>query len=162
VSRRSTQSSRNTQKKLSLRVLRVLRSTSWLLALVATVTAQPMTRRATNLAALLAYPGYYHGRPIVIVGKVALEKDQLRVSDEAEHSVHLVFKGNAPDGLDEVRGEFWDVGRMKPDDPRLSTQDVRSTFKIDPDAAWPRPGEVTAIVATAVAPAAAAPPAESV
>ena len=122
-------------------------------------SAQPMTRRATNLAALLAYPGYYHGRPIVIVGKVALEKDQLRVSDEAEHSVHLVFKGNAPDGLDEVRGEFWDVGRMKPDDPRLSTQDVRSTFKIDPDAPWPRPGEVTAIVATAVAPAAAAPPA---
>jgi Bacterial Ig-like domain len=133
--------------------------TSWLLALVATVTAQPMTRRATNLATMLAYPGFYHGRPIVIVGKVALEKDQLRVSDDAEHSVHLVFKGNAPDGLDEVRGEFWDIGRMKPDDPRLSTQDVRTTFKIDPDGPWPRPGEVTAIVATAVAPAAAAPPA---
>ena len=121
--------------------------------------SQPQTRRATNLTALLAYPGYYHGRPIVIVGKVALEKDQLRVSDDAEHSVHLIFKGNAPDGLDEVRGEFWDIGRMKPDDPRLSTQDLRTTFKFDPDGPWPRPGEVTAIVATAVAPAAAAPPA---
>ena len=96
--------------------------------------SQPLTRRATNLATLLAFPGYYHGRPIVIVGKVGLEKDQLRVSDDAEHSVHLVFKGNAPDGLDEVRGEFWDIGRMKPDDPRLSTQDLRTTFKIDPDA----------------------------
>ena len=121
--------------------------------------SQPLTRRATNLATLLAFPGYYHGRPIVIVGKVGLEKDQLRVSDDAEHSVHLVFKGNAPDGLDEVRGEFWDIGRMKPDDPRLSTQDLRTTFKIDPDAPWPRPGEVTAIVATAVASTAAAPPA---
>ena len=115
-----------------------------------------VTRRATNLAALHAYPGFYHGRPIVVVGKVALEQNgQLRVSDETV-SVHLVFKGNAPDGLDEVRGEFWDIGRMKLDDLRLSTYDLRTTFKIDPDAPWPRPGEVTAIIASAVA--AAAPP----
>ncbi|PYR44491.1 MAG: hypothetical protein DMF93_00130 [Acidobacteria bacterium] len=100
--------------------------------------SQPLTRRATNLATLLAFPGYYHGRPIVIVGKVGLEKDQLRVSDDAEHSVHLVFKGNAPDGLDEVRGEFWDIGRMKPDDIRLSTYDLRAAFKMDPEAPWPR------------------------
>jgi len=143
--------------------LRAFRASAWqdviLLALtiVAVPTfadAQTQTRRATNLAALLAYPGYYHGRPIVIVGKVALEKDLLRVSDEADHSLHLVFKGSAPDGLDEIRGEFWDIGRMKPDDPRLSTYDMRTVFKVDPDGAWPRPGEVTAIVATAVAPAA--------
>ena len=43
---------------------------------------------------------------------------------------------------------------MKADDIRLSTYDLRQTFKIDPDAPWPRPGEVTAIIATAVAPAA--------
>jgi hypothetical protein len=130
------------------------RSLLLLLAVAATVSAQPVTRRATNLAALRAYPGFYHGRPIVVVGKVALEQNgQLRVSDDAV-SLHLVFKGNAPDGLDEVRGEFWDIGRMKPDDPRLTTYDLRTTFKIDPDAPWPRPGEATAIVATAVTPAA--------
>jgi hypothetical protein len=117
-----------------------------------TAAAQPTTRRATNIAALLAYPLYYHGRPILIVGKVALEKDQLRVSDEAG-SVRLVFKGNAPDGMDEVRGEFWDVGRMRSDDPRLSTLDLRATFGMDPDSPWPRPGEVTVIIASAVAPA---------
>jgi hypothetical protein len=121
--------------------------------------AQPLTRRATNLAALLAYPGYYHGRPVVVVGKVAVDNDQLRISDEAEHSIHLIVKGTAPDGLDEVRGEYWDIGRMKPDDPRLTTYDLRTVFKVDPDAPWPRPGEVTAIIATAVSPAAAAPPA---
>jgi Bacterial Ig-like domain len=125
-----------------------------LLAVAATVDAQPIGRRATNLTAVLAFPGFYHGRPIVIVGKVALAADgQLRLSDDDAGSVHLVFKGNAPDGLDEVRGEFWDLGRMKLDDIRLSTYDLRTTFKIDPDAPWPRPGEVTAIIATAVAPA---------
>jgi hypothetical protein len=112
--------------------------------------AQPATRRATNLATLLAYPGFYHGRPIVIVGTVGIENDLVKVSDD-NGSIRLIFKGNAPDGLDEVRGEFWDLGRMKADDIRLSTYDIRATFKMDPDAAWPRPGEVTAIIATAVA-----------
>ena len=133
---------------------RGLRSSRSLLLLLCALaaSAQPATRRATNIAALLAYPGYYHGRPILVVGKVALENNQLRLSDEGV-SVHLVFKGSAPDGLDEVRGEFWDIGRMRNDDPRLSTIDLRATFNMDPDNPWPRPGEVTAIIASAVAPA---------
>jgi hypothetical protein len=123
--------------------------------------AQMTTRRATNLAALVAYPGFYHGRPIVLVGKVALEPDgRLRVSDD-EGSIHVVFKGNASDGLDEVRGEFWDLGRMKADDIRLTAYDLRSTFKVDPEAPWPRPGEVTAIIATAIT-SAAVPPAATI
>jgi hypothetical protein len=131
-----------------------------LLLLAAAVSAQTTTRRATNIAALLGFPGYYHGRPIVIVAKVGLEKDELRASDDGG-SIRLVFKGNAPDGLDEIRGEFLDLGRMKPDEPRLSTLDLRSTFKIDPEAPWPRPGDVTAILASAVTPA-APPPAPSI
>jgi hypothetical protein len=128
------------------------RTLALLLAIASTVSAQPATRRATNLTTVLAYPGFFHGRPILIVGKVGVEKDQLRLSDD-NTSIHLLFKGTAPDGLDEVRGEFWDLGRMKSDDIRLSTYDLRQTFKIDPNAPWPRPGEVTAIVATAVSPA---------
>ena len=123
--------------------------------------AQPPRRRATNVAAILGYPGFYHGRPILLVGKVGLEKDELRVSDDGG-SIPVVFKGgNAPDGLDEIRGEFWDIGRMKPDDIRLSTYDLRATFKMDPSAPWPRPGDVTAIIASAVAPA-SPPPAPSI
>jgi Bacterial Ig-like domain len=124
------------------------------------LAAQPATRRATNLAALQAYPGFYHGRPIVVVGTVSVEQNQLRVSDD-NASVRLLFKGNAPDGLDEIRGEFWDVGRMKADDPRFTQYDLRTVFQIDPDGAWPKAGEVTAIVATAVT-AATPPPAPSI
>jgi hypothetical protein len=119
----------------------------------AAASAQTVQRRATNIAALLAYPGFYHTRPIVIVGTVALNATELRVSDGTA-SIHVIFKGaSTPDGLDEIRGEFWDVGRMKPDDPRLAGYDLRATFHMDPDAPWPRPGEVTAIIATSVAPA---------
>src|SRR5258708_11375812 len=127
------------------------------LAIVAIVagsaSAQPGARRGTNIAALRSFPGFYHGRPILIVGTVAVDKDQIRVSDEAG-SIRLISKGSAPDGLDEIRGEFWDIGRMKPDDPRLTTYDLRATFHVDPDAPWPRPGAVTAIIATSVTPAA--------
>lgn len=132
--------------------MRALRWMSWLLVPAAVALAQPATRRATNIAALLAYPGYFNGRPVVLVGKVALEKDELRVSSD-EGSLRIITKGNAPDGLDEIRGELWDIGRMKPEDPRLSTVDLRQTFHVDPDGAWPKPGEVTAIVASSVQPA---------
>jgi hypothetical protein len=117
------------------------------------VFAQPIARRSTNIAALLAYPSFYHQRPILIVATVKTEPNgELRVADDAG-SVRLVVKGSAPDGLDEIRGEFWDLGRMKPDEPRLATMDLRATFHIDPEAPWPKSGEVTAIVASAVSPA---------
>ena len=129
--------------------------------MAATAIAQPNVRRATNLAALMAFPGFYHQHPIVIVAKVGIEKNELRASDD-NGSVRLIFKGgSAPDGLDEIRGEFWDIGRMKPDEPRLAGYDLRGMFGIDPEGAWPRQGEVLAIIATAVT-AATPPPAPSI
>src|SRR5438876_12438052 len=94
------------------------------IAVAASLSGQTMSRRATNLAALLAYPGFYHGRPIVVIGNVATDQNgRARVSDD-NGSIRLVLKSSAPDGLDEVRGEFWDVSRMEPDDPTLTTLDL--------------------------------------
>jgi hypothetical protein len=139
-----------------------MRRTLLILVLAASAAvAQPAGRRATNIGAVLGYPGYYHGRAILLVAKVGVDKDSLRASDENGASIRLIFKGNAPDGLDEIRGEFWDLGRMKPDDIRLSSHDLRTEFHIDPNEAWPRPGEVTALLATAVSPA-TPPPAPSI
>lgn len=119
------------------------------LVVATAASAQPAGRRATNLAAILAYPGFYFGRALLVVGTVSEKNGEFRVADD-EESIPLLFKGNPPDGLDELRGEFWDLGRMKPDDIRLNTYDLRTVFHLDPDAAWPRPGEVTAFVATSV------------
>ncbi|HUK36879.1 MAG TPA: Ig-like domain-containing protein [Vicinamibacterales bacterium] len=119
-----------------------------ILALFATtVLAQQATRRPTDIAALKQYPSFFHNRPILLVGTVATTDKGIRVSDD-NGSFPVLFKGSAPDGLDEIRGEFWDIGRMKPDEPQLTSYDLRQTFGIDPNGPWPRPGEVTAIVAT--------------
>ncbi len=144
-----------------MRVLRVLRFALCVAVAGRVAVAQPTTRHATNIASLLAYPGFYHARPIVIVGKVELAaNDQPRVTDDAG-SIRLISQAGAPEGVDEIRGEFWDLGRMKPDDPRLSKFDLKRTFQIDPDAPWPKAGEVTAIIATTVS-AATTPSAPSI
>src|SRR5262249_32747093 len=127
----------------------------------APASAQPAARRATNIAALLAYPSFFHERQIIVVGTIKTQTNgELRVSDDAG-SIRLVSKGSAPDGVNEIRGEFWDLGRMKPDEPRLSMIDLRATFHLDPEAPWPKSGEVTAIVASRVPPA-SPPPAPSI
>jgi hypothetical protein len=46
---------------------------------------------------------------------------------------------------------------MKPDDVRLANLDLLALFHIDPAGSWPKTGEVTAIMATAVARAASPP-----
>ena len=117
-------------------------------ALGVTVSAQPAARRPTNIAALTAYPSFFHNRPILIVGTVTTTDKGMRVADD-NGSIRVLSKGTAvPDGLDEIRGEFWDIGRMKADDPQLSGYDLEKTFGVDPNGPWPRPGEVTAIIAT--------------
>ena len=123
-----------------------------LLIAASVVSAQPAPRRATNLAAIAAFPGFFHQRPVVLVGPVTTsDRGESRVGDD-ELSVPLVVKGmTVPAGMDEVRGEFWDLGRMKADDPRLAGYDLQATFHIDREKPWPKPGEVTAIITSSLA-----------
>jgi hypothetical protein len=132
------------------------------LALGATaVSAQAPQRHATNVTALLAHPGFYHLRPIVVVGTTALlDNGELRVNSESG-TMRVVFKGGAPEGLNEIRGELWDLGRMNPDEPRLTNYDLKTVFHLDPEGAWPRPGQVMALVASAISPS-SPPPAPTI
>jgi Bacterial Ig-like domain len=133
-----------------LRSAPVARGILLFVMIAAAASAQAPQRRATNVSALLTFSAFYHGRPVVVVGQVATQNDgQIRVSDGLA-SLRVVFNGSTPDGNDEIRGEFWDVARMKQDDPRLANLDLKRIFGIDRDGAWPRAGEVTAIMATAV------------
>jgi Big-like domain-containing protein len=118
--------------------------------IAATVSAQPSTRRATNIAALLVHSTFYHTRQVMLVGKITLQNTgEMRVASDAG-SIRLLYRGSVPDGPAEVRGEFWDIGRMNSTDPRLAQLDLKSTFGIDTDAAWPRPGQMLAIIASSV------------
>lgn len=127
-----------------------------LFALTSSVLAQPSApRRATNVEALIGFPDFFHTRAVILVGDIATaENGQLRLSDGTA-SVRVVYKDHIADGLSEVRGQYWDIGRLKPDDPRVTTLDVMNTFHLTPDGPWPRPGEITAVFATSIAPTSA-------
>src|SRR5512135_2989633 len=98
-----------------------------LVILSAALTAQQTgVRRATNVESLAGFPAFYHLRSVLVAGTVAQQSNgDIAVSDGAA-SVRIITRGSAPDGLNEVRGEFWDLGRMNPDDPRLAAYDVKS------------------------------------
>jgi hypothetical protein len=41
-------------------------------------------------------------------------------------------------GVQDIRGEVWDVGRMRQDDPKLTGRDLRPYVGDDPAATWPQ------------------------
>jgi hypothetical protein len=127
---------------------RVIVFALFLLLPIADATAQSLPRQVTNVAALITYPDFFHQRPIVVAGQLARRDDgRLTISDEVGSTL-VVYRGSVTDGLHEVRGTYWDLGRMNPDDPRLARFDLQAMFQIPPDAPWPSPGQVTALMAS--------------
>jgi hypothetical protein len=125
-----------------------------LLLVATTLSAQSgVARRAANVAALLAHPAFFHLHPVVLVGELTLlDTGELRLTTDGV-SIRVVHQGNTPDGMAEVRGEFWDLGKLRADEPRLAGYDLKRSFGIDPDGPWPRTGQVLALVAASAAPA---------
>ncbi|MGH9312825.1 MAG: hypothetical protein ACRD1S_06465, partial [Vicinamibacterales bacterium] len=89
-------------------------------------SAQPQTRVATTVEALVTYPVFFHGRTVVVRGTLD-RRDSLwsLASAGGERRVHVIMKSARPDeGPVEARGEFWDLGRLQQDDPRFAGYDT--------------------------------------
>lgn len=111
--------------------------------------AQVGARRAASPAALLSYPGFYQGQPVVVRGNLVTRDEPVLLSPAVERAIPLIFSGRSPiDGPVELRATFWDVGRLQRDDPRLATLGLDRLLPRDTDAEWPRPGEVVALTVT--------------
>ena len=109
---------------------------------------QAPPRRATAPAALLAYPGFFQGAPIVVRGLLTTRDQAVLTSPEIDRAIPVIFTGVSPaDGQVELRATFWDIGRLQRDDPRLvSAGLLRLVPNLDGD--WPHPGDLIALVAT--------------
>ena len=108
-----------------------------------------MARRAASPAALLAFPGFFQAQPIVVRGTLATRDQAVLVSPTVDRAIPLIFKGpSPPDGPVELRGNFWDIGRLQREDPRIQTLGLNVLLKANGEDEWPRPGQVVAIVVT--------------
>jgi len=107
--------------------------------LCATLVAQPAPRRATTIAALKSYPGFYNQQTVLVVGDVRGQGERMSIGTD-EASIRLVAREN-PDGRIEARGQFLDIGRISPDDPRLIPFNLLDLVRTAYPDRWPRPGE---------------------
>jgi hypothetical protein len=117
--------------------------------------AQPATRVVTNVPALLAFPLFYHLRSVMVRGELTTSNDRTTLSAQSgERGIEVVIRsGSRPRGLVEVRGVYWDIGRMTTDDPRFAGFEIHTFLDGRTGGAWPRPGELPIIVASDRAPA---------
>ncbi|MBE3099106.1 MAG: Ig-like domain-containing protein [Planctomycetes bacterium] len=118
---------------------------------------------ATNIAALVKYPGFYHLQSIVIRGELATRGNRLvLLPPGGDQGVEMVFREHQPsDGQVEVRGTFWDVGRMTAEDPRFAGYDIQAFLETRTAGRWPAQGELL-VVSSSDAARAEPPPAPSV
>jgi hypothetical protein len=115
--------------------------TSFLIVAAAwSVAAQPQPRRATTIAAIRAYPGFYHQQTVLVVGEVKGTEDRATVSDEGS-SIRLVARELPREGRLEVRGQLLDIGRVSQDDPRLIPFNLLDRIRAAYQDRWPKPGE---------------------
>lgn len=120
------------------------------LAWSATAAAQPAARRATDIAALAAYPGFYHGQPIVLRAELIQTGERIALVDPDEpRALRVAPNGSTmPSGRVEARGVFWDVGRLMPDDPRVTGNNLKAVVESNSETDWPKPGELLALQLT--------------
>ena len=110
------------------------------------LTAQVTTRRLTTIDALRQFPGFFHLQNILLRGELGDDANRLVLrADEQLIRVVLEDGVSSVNGAVEVRGQFVDVGKLDPGDPRAGAlAEGREAEK------WPRPGEELVVRVTDV------------
>ena len=113
------------------------------------LSAQPIRRTPTTLAALDAYPTFFHRRPVVVRATVEGDLQDVFVTDGERRirALNVVPPVAGANPRLEIDGAFWDVGRLAPDDPRLADHEIRQLSERLFNKPWPASGELPVLIA---------------
>jgi len=125
---------------------------------LASLFAQPATRVATTADLLLAYPVFFHGKQIVIRAALEATGSLTRVTTaqavdtagKKPASIFVFWKERPSRSDGEIRGEFWDLGRLREDDGRLTGLDFKPMLEATTGGRWPGREEVYVIIGAAL------------
>ena len=116
-----------------------VRQTALLALLVTTAiaSAQGQGRVATTPEALLAAPVFFHGKQVAVRRDVEPAGQLIRLANTAKPV--FVFWRDSPMAQrdSEVRGEFWDVGRLERTDSRFSNVNFQPILDAASNGQWP-------------------------
>ena len=101
------------------------------------LSSQAPGRIATTVEALAATPVFFHGRQVVVRQAITGSLELTRLEGTAKPI--FIFWKDQPSALRdaELRGEFWDLGRLQRDDPRFSTYNFDRVLEAASAGQWP-------------------------
>ena len=98
--------------------------------------AQPSGRIATTAHMLAANSLFFHGKQVVVRHAVT-QSGELAQLDGTSKPIFVYWKERPTRGEGEVRGEFWDLGRLVEGDERLGRYDFRPVVESANNGRWP-------------------------
>jgi hypothetical protein len=122
--------------------------------------AQTAARVATYVEALVAAPVFFHGRQVALRQPVTGSGDLTRLEGTSK-PVFVFWKDHPSARGNELRGEFWDLGRLQPDDPRFSAVRFEPILEAASRGHWPARDQVFVILSASLIEA-ALPPAPTI
>jgi Bacterial Ig-like domain len=125
---------------------------------VSALGAQAPGRVATTPAALRASPIFFHGRQVAVLGSAVESRSLYRLEPEgatampgaepdlASKPIFIYWRERAARSEGEIRGEFWDLGRLPENDTRFSSIDFRPLLEGLTQGRWPSRDQVFVIL----------------
>lgn len=137
---------------LGTRAVHVARVATLIIAVsCAHVLAQPATRFVTTASSLRASPVFFHGKQIVVLGGISESaRDLVKLEPEAGAPIFLFFRDRPSRSTGEVRGEFWDLGRLTEGDSRFSSYDFKPVLEATTQGRWPGRDQVFVLLGVTV------------
>jgi len=104
------------------------------------------TRIATTAEALIASPVFFHGKQVVVRRNVEDQGGLFRLANTSK-PVFVVWRDRPSLASDfEIRGDFWDIGRLEHDDTRLSNVNLAPMLESAWHGQWPPRDQVFVIL----------------
>jgi Big-like domain-containing protein len=116
--------------------------------------AQPASRFATTMTSLRTSPVFFHGKQVAVLGSVNETREGARLEPESgaapgdaasagtKAPIFVFFRERPSRSSGEVRGEFWDLGRLTEGDTRFSNYDFKPLLEATTQGRWPSRDQV--------------------
>jgi hypothetical protein len=136
---------RNLNKRLRAFSCSVTLAAAGLCSWPAPIAGQAPGRLATTAEALVGAPLFYHGKQIVIRHAIT-ETPRVTRLENTSKPVYVFWKDRPARSNGEIRGEFWDLGRIVDGDGRFTTIDFGPVLEEASNGRWPGRDQVFVIL----------------